>query len=426
MFSIRSLAIASVAITLTMTAPCHADVRSEAIAIQAKLRQEGIASKLPDEIKSLDAAIAEAEGHFAKNDLTSAEKFYLLAIQKGRLIESVLAGLDQPQPPHASPANTAQPTPQPVTQDPPAKALMVPADEGDPLANIQSDQLIGSYGTYVVAKNDTIRLVAAKLGMSRSQLAAMNGLDPKAPLREGQELRYNNRRIIAKHVRDGIVINIPDRTLYYFEKGRLVTYVPVALGTPNKTENFVWHTPTGRFKIIDKQKDPTWTVPPSIQEEMRLEGKEVITSIPPGPDNPLGKYAMKTSLPGILIHSTTKPWSIYTYASHGCIRVFPEKMEHLFKQIRIHTKGEIIYQPVKLAVTESGRVLLEAHGDIYAKTKGVDAEARRLIKQMNLADRVDWNKVKKVTSKKAGVAFDVTLDTMEAQQSARTQLPSPS
>jgi len=130
---------------------------------------------------------------------------------------------------------------------------------------------------------------------------------------------------------------------------------------------FDWQTPTGRFRIIAKAKDPTWTVPPSIQEEMRLEGKEIITSIPPGADNPLGRYAIKTTLPGILIHSTTKPWSIYTYASHGCIRVYPERMEELFKLIRVNTAGEIIYRPVKLATTETGRIFLEVHGDIYSK-----------------------------------------------------------
>jgi hypothetical protein len=160
---------------------------------------------------------------------------------------------------------------------------------------------------------------------------------------------------------------------------------------------------------------------------MRLEGKEVIESVPPGPENPLGKYAMKTSLPGILIHSTLKPWSIYTFASHGCVRVYPDKMEHLFQQVKINTRGEIIYQPVKLETTENGRILLEAHADIYTKTKGVEAEARRLINSMKLADRVDWKKVKKVTSKKAGVAIDVTLDPAEPEQTVnKDQLASPS
>ena len=136
---------------------------------------------------------------------------------------------------------------------------------------------------------------------------------------------------------------------------------------------------------------------------------EVITSVPPGPGNPLGKYAIKTSLPGILIHSTTKPGSIYSFASHGCIRVYPEDLEGLFKEIKINMLGEIIYRPVKLAVTEEGRIFMEVHKDAYSKNMGLDTEARRLIEKQNLSDRVNWAKVKTMIKLKAGIAEDISL-----------------
>ena len=197
--------------------------------------------------------------------------------------------------------------------------------------------------------------------------------------------------------------------------------------SPTKMDDIPWHTPTGKFRIVSKAKDPTWTVPPSIQEEMRREGKEVITSIPPGPDNPLGKYAMKTSLPGILIHSTSKPWSIYTYASHGCIRVYPERMEELFNRVKPNTAGEIIYRPVKLAVTEDNRVLLEVHNDIYSKSKGLAAEVRALIKARRLEDKVDWQKVKQALARRTGVVEEITRrqpDDRNTLQTAARQSPS--
>lgn len=417
----KALIITVLALVCLNTTDCCADPRTDAIALQTRFKDQGLYAKHPDELKSMDATITAAEAYFQNKDLETANRYYLLAIQKGRLVELSLvqpAISSSVTPPQTAPLAPAVPA-QPVVKLPPSV-------DPELFVDIKSDKLTGSVGIYIVEKHDSIRLVAAKLGMSRNQLAAMNGLDSKAALVQGQELRYNNRRIVAKRLKNGIVINIPDRTLYYFENGRLVTAVPVALGTPNKTEEFVWHTPTGRFRIIDKQKDPTWTVPPSIQEEMRLEGKEVIESVPPGPENPLGKYAMKTSLPGILIHSTLKPWSIYTFASHGCVRVYPDKMEQLFRQIKLKTRGEIIYQPVKLEMTENNRILLEAHPDVYTKTRGIDAEARRLINSMKLADRVDWKKVKKVTSKKAGVAIDVTLDPVEPEPPAKDQLASPS
>lgn len=413
------------------------------MAMLAQLRQEGIASKLPEEMKSLDSTVATAEMHYQLNELQNAERYYRLATQKGALIRERLSAASpkasENQPPIDSATMAPDPAPnmQKATPKPPEEN---PAKESPTAQNASSEQventsaedgteiissrLTGSSGIYTVQKNETLRLVAAKLGVNRGRLAAINGLGAKAVLKEGQALKFNNRRIVPENsTKNGIVINIPDRMLYLFQKGKLVYSTAVALGTPTKTENFIWHTPTGKFRIIAREKNPTWTVPPSIQEEMRLEGKEVITSIPPGPENPLGKYAMKTSLPGILIHSTTKPWSIYTYASHGCIRVYPERMEELFSMVKLNTQGEIIYRPVKALVTEDGRVLLEVHADIYGKTKGVEREAKNLLNAMKLSEKVDWEKVKKVISSKAGVAEEITLDTIEAKRS-QSQSPS--
>jgi hypothetical protein len=210
-------------------------------------------------------------------------------------------------------------------------------------------------------------------------------------------------------MKNGIIVNIPDRTMYLFRQGKVAVSLPVALGVAAKSEKYDWQTPTGKFKITAKMKDPTWHVPPSIQSEMEDHGKEVITTIPPGDKNPLGKYAIKTSIPGILIHSTTKPWSIYSFASHGCIRVYPEQMEEFFKEVKVNTQGEIIYKPVKLAVTEKGRVFLEVHRDVYGKTSNLAGEAKRLIEKQKLTERVDWKKVDAMLLRKAGIAEDVSL-----------------
>lgn len=402
---------------------CAADLRSTTMDLFVHLRKEGVASRLPDEMRSLDAAVATAEMYYQLGDTKNAERQYRLAAQKGAMIRQLLGQQSKPAPvPAPAPEQPATPAtePAPASQQEPAitQAIVTNETESDMAV---SDKLTGTAGEYRVAKGETLRIVAAKLGVNRRHLASDNGLSTTSKLKEGQLLRYNNRRIIPEHrVKDGIIVNIPDRMLYYFQKGKLVFSTAVALGTPNKTELFDWQTPTGKFRITAKAKDPTWTVPPSIQEEMRLDGKEVITSIPPGTDNPLGKYAIKTTLPGILIHSTTKPWSIYTYASHGCIRVYPERMEELFKLIRVNTAGEIIYRPVKLATTETGRIFLEVHGDIYSKTSGIEREARNLIRTLGLSDKVDWDKTKRVISQKTGIAEEITQPTKEAQSKEKT------
>lgn len=295
-------------------------------------------------------------------------------------------------------------------KSPPAETpIFLEQDSGSDSAEIVSEKLVGTAGTYHVVKGDSLRLVAAKLGVSRQHLSRMNKLDIKASLQVGQQLKYNNRKIIPLRMKEGIVVNIPDRTLYYFQQGKLVRSLPVALGTATRNEKYDWQTPVGKFRITAMLKDPTWYVPPSIQAEMEEAGKEVIERIPPGPNNPLGKYAIKTSIPGILIHSTTKPWSIYSFASHGCIRVSPPLMEDFFKEVKVNTTGEIIYHPVKLAVTEDGRVYLEVHQDIYSKSSGLAAEARELVEKNQLSDRIDWKKFESVVKQKLGIAEDITM-----------------
>ena len=378
---------------LLCAATAVADVRQDAESAVAILRQNAATQTFPDDMKSLDLVLEVAERYDMVGERENADKFYLLALQKSQIIESKLKATAVVVDEHLSP----EPTP-PVE----------PAQDELPEEQ-SSNLLIGSRGTYSVVKADTIRLIAAKLGVTQQHLRSMNRLDAKASLKIGQKLAYNNRKIIPLQIKEGIIINIPDRMLYYFHQGSLVTSLPVALGLATKNEKYVWQTPVGKFRITAKIKDPTWTVPSSIQTEMEELGKEVITSILPGPENPLGKYAMKTSIPGILIHSTTKPSSIYSFSSHGCIRLSPNQMEDLFQQIKVNTRGEIIYKPVKLAVTEGGRVYLEVHHDIYNRSVNLVTEARQLVEKLNLTEQIDWDKLKSVVKQKSGIAVDISL-----------------
>jgi len=426
----KPLAIAAL-ITLLATSFSRADSRDIARDSVSLLQTNYASVRRSDEISNIVKSFALAEEYQRRGDREQAERYYLLTIQKSRILMSALADQapaasrpaptrsgEKPRPLPAIPAPAAEPASAVRKPDSaPTQRPEQPADsraqddeteDAYPQEKIISSKLVGSADVYSVKKGDSLRLVAAKLGVSRQHLIEMNDLDPKASLKPGQKLRYNNSKIIPRHMRYGIVVNIPDRTLYYFKDGKLASSLPVALGVAKKGRNYDWTTPTGKFRIVAKQKDPTWFVPPSIQQEMEKSGREVITSMPPGKRNPLGRYAMKTSLPGILIHSTTKPGSIYSFASHGCIRVYPEQMERLFREIRINTPGEIIYQPVKLAVTEEGRVFLEVHRDVYGKNTALQELARHLIEQHNISDRVDWDKVELVVKRQAGLAEEIS------------------
>ena len=377
-----------------------ADARDKSRTTIAALRQSGISQKMPDEMDGINSVFNIAESFYEKKEFETADRYFILAIQ----MSQVLMATKKDRNPYSALHSNVPPGNNPI-----GGQVTSESDQEDDSDETIFGNLIGNTNVYTVMPNDTLKLVAAKLGVNRQHLARMNKLDSKAVLKVGQKLKYNNRKIIPRQINDGIVINIPELTLYYFKLGKLAASMPVALGSAPKNKKHDWKTPTGKFKIIAKQKDPTWFVPHSIRSEMESVGKGTIASVPPGPQNPLGKYAIKTSLPGILIHSTIKPGSIYSFASHGCIRVSPIQMEEFFKEIKINTPGEIIYEPVKLAVTMKGSIFLEVHQDAYGMSAGLGDEAKRMIEKHNLSDRVDWKKVESVIRQKEGIAKEITL-----------------
>jgi L,D-transpeptidase ErfK/SrfK len=83
-------------------------------------------------------------------------------------------------------------------------------------------------------------------------------------------------------------------------------------------------------------------------------------------------------------------------------------MEEIFNSVRINTSGEIIYEPVKAAVSGSGRVFLEVHTDPYRKVRNLEDETKRILEGKNAADRVDWQKIRRLLKDGSGIVEDVT------------------
>lgn len=391
-------------------------VRADAYKVWNDLQSSISLKTSLEEYGSFTATIAAAEDLYKKGELAAADQLFSLAILKGKLLlETTDAAPGQsdtkPAPPAFRPVSTATRAPQPQSlQSAPTPPPSEETNSDEPYQEPRlSVRIVGGKGLYTVRRGDNLRLIASRLGVRLRDLARMNRLKTDSRLMAGQKLKYNNRRIVPKSIRNGIVVNIPDRSLYLFRNGRVSANYPVALGISKKKESTIWRTPVGRFRIVDKQENPTWKIPPSIQKEMEENGEEVLESIPPGPKNPLGKYAMRTSLAGILIHSTTRPTSINSYSSHGCIRVMPEHMELLFKSVSVPMPGEIIYQPVKVEVTQDGRVFLEVNNDSYEKITDMSAEVRKAIIRHHAENMVSWQQVDRVAKEKSGIAEEVTL-----------------
>jgi L,D-transpeptidase ErfK/SrfK len=142
---------------------------------------------------------------------------------------------------------------------------------------------------------------------------------------------------------------------------------------------------------------------------MQVQGKPVLKQVPPGPDNPLGRFALYTSIRGIAIHETIWPTTVFQFRSHGCIRVLPENMELLYDEIEVGTPGELVYEPVKAAVTNDGKVFLEVDPDVYGKIGKPLDEVIERINDLQVAAEVDWTRIKSIVHERSGIAEDVTL-----------------
>ncbi|MDH4161906.1 MAG: L,D-transpeptidase family protein [Nitrospirota bacterium] len=270
------------------------------------------------------------------------------------------------------------------------------------IAAAAEEVMTGGEEVYRVLEGDSLLLISAKFGVNLERIRNENSLDPEQPLRPGTELLITTRKIAPAKVDQGLVIDIPGRMLYYFKAGRLELSCSVGLGRPG------WRTPAGGFVITGKEENPVWHVPASIQAIMQEKGMPVLTAVPPGPDNPLGKYALYTSRKGICIHETIWPTTVYRFRSHGCIRLLPQDIERLYRDVDDGTPGELIYEPVKVAVSGDGKVFLQVDPDIYKKARDPMDVVRRRLDELGAAGKVDWGKVAAVVAEEAGVAEEVT------------------
>ena len=217
--------------------------------------------------------------------------------------------------------------------------------------NKNFQKIIGQVQTHVTKYSDSLVDLARDNGLGYTEIAAANpGIDPWVPGAD-RKIILPTAHIVPRGPREGILINLADQRLYFFDGNRkTVESVPLGIG------NAGWDTPKGVTKVVRKQHLPTWYVPKSV----RIDQPELPAVIGPGPDNPLGTHAVYLDWPAYLFHGTNKPYGVGRRVSHGCIRLYPEDIARLFDKIQIGTKVTIIDQPMKLAFVND-RLWLEIH-----------------------------------------------------------------
>lgn len=168
-----------------------------------------------------------------------------------------------------------------------------------------------------------------------------------------------------------IRINIPASTLELLRAGQVWRRFPVAVGKRSTP------TPLGRFTIEVIIENPTWYP----------TGR---SPIPPGADNPLGRYWLGLSLKGYGIHGNNDPLSIGNPQSNGCIRMHNQDVEFLAGLVRVGTPVEIVYQTVKVE-TAGDKTWLTLYPDYYRRFTRVQEEILTAIDQRVLRYPVHWD-----------------------------------
>lgn len=269
-------------------------------------------------------------------------------------------------------------------------------------ASVHPDPVVDRSTGHVVVRGDSLASIGARYGVSVRLITQENALDPRTPLRPGQVVQVSARHVVPPPRDEGILINVPQRMLFLFRGGRLASAFPVAVGRAS------WQTPSGDFTVVTRETDKTWIVPVSIQEEMRREGKPVLSRVPPGPDNPLGRHWIGLSLPAIGIHGTIALASVYGFRSHGCVRVHPDDIARLFDRVAVGETGSIVYQPVLIALGGDGRIWFEANPDAYRKGAGTLGEVRAMALERGIAhESIDWRLVETMLRARDGLAREV-------------------
>ncbi len=275
------------------------------------------------------------------------------------------------------------------------------------------DSVVGGLQWVSAAYEDTLLDIARRFNVGYREIRQANAMVDVWLPGEGTEVLIPSRYILPDAPREGIVINLSEMRLYYYPESppgqpkRVVTH-PISIGRVD------WGTPLANTEVVQKLTDPTWYPPESIRAEHAERGDPLPAKVPPGPDNPLGRFALRLALPGYLIHGTNKPYGIGMRVTHGCIRMYPEDIETLFARVPVGTPVHIVNQPFK-AGWRQGVLFLEAHPPEGNPTPDMLEDLTPAIRSIVAAtpeqgrdDHVDWNRVRAVAEGMHGIPLPVS------------------
>jgi L,D-transpeptidase ErfK/SrfK len=272
-----------------------------------------------------------------------------------------------------------------------------------------SPDLVGRLSIRETRREDTLIDLAPALGVGYVELLAANpGIDPWLPPADTR-LLVPAARLLPSGRREGIVVNLGDLRLYYFGSGGMVRSYPIGIAKDG------YATPKGVTTVMAKREKPTWIPGPSA----RADDPKLRARVPPGPDNPLGEYALYLAWPSYLIHGTNYPQGVGRHSSRGCIRLYPDDIAELYQEVELGTPVRVVNEPIKLGWI-AGELYLEANPDPKQSLEldvtgkqppavappGLREKVRRAAGKQTA--RVDWALVDTIARRRSGIPARIT------------------
>lgn len=271
-----------------------------------------------------------------------------------------------------------------------------------------SDQfLLGGTQQIYTQPDDNVIVLAQRYDVGYNMIQNAN---PQLDLNRGflpnTPVLISTRTILPDAPREGIVVNLPEMRLYYFDgKGHISLY-PIGIGQIGKT------IPIRKTHVWQKKMNPIWTPTVSELKFNEAKGIHLPKHMPPGPDNPLGKYGIYLGIPTFLIHSTIFPESIGRRGSFGCIRVLEKDVQVLFSEVQPRLPVVIVNQPIKFA-KENQRLYLEMHPPLEevdrSKMNLPELAKQSLVLTQGETWLMDWQGISYVNREKDGMPHEIGI-----------------
>lgn len=299
-----------------------------------------------------------------------------------------------------------------------ARSLLILGMAAAPLAQAEiyrlpppGEDVIGGLRVVPAGQDETLIDVAIRYDFGYDEIRSANPSVDSWMLRPDTQVTLPGFYVLPNAPREGIVINTAEMRLYYYPKPKpgepaTVETFPVSIGRGD------WKTPTVTTRISGKVVDPSWTPPKSIRAEHAADGDPLPAYVAPGPDNPLGKYALRMTLPSYLIHGTNKQYGIGMQVTHGCMRLYPQDIERLYRVVPVGTPVRIINQTYK-AGWHQGQLYMEAHPPLDGTPPDKLRDKTPMIEALTIATKnaanypINWDQVDALDMERSGLPTPV-------------------